>query len=77
MTASVLLVGCSGQVCFVVYCANSEKKTFQFSGTHSVTVSLVWNAIIDFQGTYLQLLFSFEFWMTKEFGGTHFHMFNF
>lgn len=54
-------------LCFVVTVLGRE--TFRFSGTLSVSASLVWKANIDFQGTLFQLLFSFEFWITEEFGG--------
>lgn len=70
MDASVLLIllgGCSDQVWFVLLQFWAER----LSGFLGLAVSqcLVWEAITDFQGTYLQLLFSFEFWITKEFEG--------
>lgn len=58
--------------CFVVTLLGRE--TFRFSGTLSISASLVWKANIDFPGTCFQLLSCFEFWITEEFGGFVVHL---
>jgi len=56
-----------GLVCVVLLQFRAERR----SGSLGLAVwwSLVCRAVIGFQGAHLQLLFSFGFWITKEFEG--------